>query len=58
MEPVRAEITFVDPQDDTTENAEVVELVEERARMSRADDRDLDELIGALGFEASDFQQR
>jgi hypothetical protein len=55
MKPVRVDVTFVDPQDDTAENREIVELAEKRAQAPRAEDRDLDQLMAAFGYKPADF---
>lgn len=57
MGPTHTQITFTNPQDDTAENREIVELVEARAQTPRSEDRDLDQLITAFGYEPSDFLQ-
>lgn len=58
MDQAKAKVTFVDESDDTAENREIVELVVERSATSQSEDRDLDQLITAFGYDPSEFQPR
>jgi hypothetical protein len=53
-EPPEDDIEFVDPEDDTPENREIVRIAEERWSSNGPDDLELAEVAEELGIDLAD----
>lgn len=53
--PPEVQIEFLRAEDDTDENRDIVLIAEQRSRIPRSHDRDLDQLIQDCGYSPETF---